>query len=299
MAGTRATGTGGAWGGELCSMHQLNKIATCQQRGPWGWGTGACPAPLALTDEDEPGRLEELLVAPRRVLLLQHVTDAVVLAEPEGCVHHQPGQEPKHLLAHGQLLVLGGAVGVDHVHWRLEHRGRVHLPVHHLRGEHRLAARLQTACPSPCPAGTPARPAPCPGPREAQPGLVQTGSPSARGQQPSTRARSPGGAERWWPQGYPREEGAGADKHGARCILGQREQPYLVLELPVSEEPQLVLTLQGVPVQVPEIHLQREGGVTRAHALQAAGTSAWSPAPASLQALPRGGQLGGFSLPSV
>lgn len=41
-----------------------------------------------------------------------------------------------------------------------------------------------------------------------------------------------------------------------RRILAHGATWYLEFELPVPEEPQLVLALQVVPVQVPQVHLR-------------------------------------------
>ena len=86
-----------------------------------------------LTDEDEAGRLEELLVTPGRVLSLQQVTHAVVLTQPYRGVEHEPRKQPKHLLAHGHLALGRDAPGVVHQHGSLFHRWRVHLSIEHLR----------------------------------------------------------------------------------------------------------------------------------------------------------------------
>lgn len=43
---------------------------------------------------------------------------------------------------------------------------------------------------------------------------------------------------------------------GLRCVLAHRATWYLEFELPIPEEPQLVLPLQVVPVQVPQVHLR-------------------------------------------
>lgn len=97
-----------------------------------GGGTRGPAVPPALTDEDEPSRLEELLVAPGGVLPLQDVADAVVLTQPERGVHAEPRQEPEHLLTHRQLLLLGDGRRVHHVDRRFGDRGGVHLSIHHL-----------------------------------------------------------------------------------------------------------------------------------------------------------------------
>lgn len=41
-----------------------------------------------------------------------------------------------------------------------------------------------------------------------------------------------------------------------RRILAHGATWYLEFELPIPEEPQLVLALQVVPVQVPQVHLR-------------------------------------------
>lgn len=48
--------------------------------------------PAVLTNDDESGGLEELLVSPGRVLCLQDITDSVVLPQPQGGVHGEPWQ---------------------------------------------------------------------------------------------------------------------------------------------------------------------------------------------------------------
>lgn len=86
----------------------------------------------ALTYQNEPGGLEELLVVPLGVLALEYVADAVVLAQPDRGVHHQPRHQPKHLLPHGELQVLGHVGWVQHLCLRVPHRRRVHLSIDHL-----------------------------------------------------------------------------------------------------------------------------------------------------------------------
>lgn len=89
----------------------------------------------ALTDDDEPRRLEELLVVPGGMLRLQDVAHPVVLPQPQRGVHSQTGKESEHLVADGDL-VLGGYPGwVVHPDGDLVHSGWVHLAVDQLLGE--------------------------------------------------------------------------------------------------------------------------------------------------------------------
>lgn len=119
----------------------LSPSETDQCPSPWGSpsevGHGVprclCPAaPPVLTDEDETSCLEELLVAPGGMLPFQYVADTVVLAQPERGIHAESRQQPKHLLPHRQLLLLGDGRRVDHVDRSIGDHGGVHLSIHHL-----------------------------------------------------------------------------------------------------------------------------------------------------------------------
>lgn len=140
------------------------------------------------------------------MLLLQNVTDTVVLTQPERGIHAEPWQQPEHLLPHCQLLLLGDGGWVDHVYRHLGDRRWVHLPVHHLRG---------------------------------------TGTESELGRKP----RGPGSCQR--DVGFQLSWGM-----GPRRISLYHAVQYLKFELPILEEPQLVLPLQVVPIQVPQVHLR-------------------------------------------
>lgn len=85
-----------------------------------------------LTDEDEARGLEESLIVPIRMLLVQHVTDAVVLAQPDGGVHKEAGHQAERLVAHGEALRLGHVRRVHHLHAHIAGQRRVHLAIHHL-----------------------------------------------------------------------------------------------------------------------------------------------------------------------
>lgn len=74
-----------------------------------------------LTYKDEAGSLEELFIIPGWVLRLQKVAHAVVLSQPDGSVEHKPRKQPKHLLAHGHLVLGRDALWIVHQHWRLFH----------------------------------------------------------------------------------------------------------------------------------------------------------------------------------
>ncbi|TRY94628.1 hypothetical protein DNTS_001882 [Danionella cerebrum] len=47
--------------------------------------------------------------------LFQNVTHTVVLTQPQGGVHTEPRQKPKHLLPYGQLLMLWGGAKMNHL----------------------------------------------------------------------------------------------------------------------------------------------------------------------------------------
>lgn len=88
-----------------------------------------------LTDDDETGCLEELLVVPGGVLGLQDVADAVVLPEPQGGVHGQAWDDPKHLLADGKGFLRRDMGWVVHPDGYVRYGRGVHLAIHHLMGQ--------------------------------------------------------------------------------------------------------------------------------------------------------------------
>lgn len=84
----------------------------------------------AVTNDDESGSLEELLVVPRGMICFQDVTHSVVLPQPYGGVHTKTRQRTKHVVTNGQLLVSGEVWGILHVHRDIRYRRGVHLAVY-------------------------------------------------------------------------------------------------------------------------------------------------------------------------
>lgn len=86
----------------------------------------------ALTNDDESGGLEELLIVPGGMFSLQDVAHSVVLPQPQGGVHGQTGHNSKQLLTNGQTALWRDAVVIHHVHRHVGHSGGVNLSIHHL-----------------------------------------------------------------------------------------------------------------------------------------------------------------------
>jgi len=86
-----------------------------------------------LTDQNQPAGLEQPLVVPVRVDVLQHAAHPVVLAQPQGGVHHEAGHQAERLVAHGKAVGVGHVGGVVHVDAHFFYRRRVHLSVQDLR----------------------------------------------------------------------------------------------------------------------------------------------------------------------
>lgn len=87
---------------------------------------------LALTNDNESGGLEELLIVPGGMFSLQDVTHSVVLPQPEGGVHGETWHDSKKLLTNGQLTLWREALGIHHVHGHIRHSGGIHLSIHYL-----------------------------------------------------------------------------------------------------------------------------------------------------------------------
>lgn len=85
-----------------------------------------------LTNDDEAGRLEELLVVPGGMLCLQDVTHSVVLPQPQRGVHSQTGKKSEHFVTDGDLILCRDPGRVVHPNGNILYSGRVHFAVHYL-----------------------------------------------------------------------------------------------------------------------------------------------------------------------
>lgn len=88
-----------------------------------------------LTDDDETGRLEELLVAPGWVFGLQDVADPVVLPEPQSGVERQTWDDSKHFLPDGKRFLRQDPGWVVHPDGCVLYSGGVDLTSNYLMGE--------------------------------------------------------------------------------------------------------------------------------------------------------------------
>lgn len=86
----------------------------------------------ALTNYDESGGLEELLIIPSGMFCLQNVTHSVVLPQPQGGVHGETRHDSKKLLTNGQTMLWRESVGIHHVHRHIRHGGGINLSIHYL-----------------------------------------------------------------------------------------------------------------------------------------------------------------------
>lgn len=94
-----------------------------------------CYCQAFLTDDDETGCLEELLVVPGGVFGLQDVADPVVLPEPQGGVQRQTWDDPKHFLPDGKRFLRRDPGWVVHPDGCVLYSGGVHLTVNDLMGK--------------------------------------------------------------------------------------------------------------------------------------------------------------------
>lgn len=98
-------------------------------------GKKDCCCRAFLTDDDETGCLEELLVVPGGVFGLQDVADPVVLPEPQGGVQRQTWDDSKHFLPDGKRFLRRDPGWVVHPDGCVLYSGRVHLTVNDLMGK--------------------------------------------------------------------------------------------------------------------------------------------------------------------
>lgn len=96
-------------------------------------GKKDCNCQAFLTDDDETGCLEELLVVPGGVFGLQDVADPVVLPEPQGGVQRQTGDDSKHFLPDGKCFLRRDPGWVVHPDGCVLYSGGVHLAVNDLK----------------------------------------------------------------------------------------------------------------------------------------------------------------------
>lgn len=66
------------------------------------------------------------------MLLPQDVTDTVVLAQPDGGVHHEAGDQAKMLVAHSEAVLLGHLGWVVHLDSNLPYQWGVDLAIQNL-----------------------------------------------------------------------------------------------------------------------------------------------------------------------
>lgn len=84
------------------------------------------------TNQNKPRGLEQPLVVPVRVDLLEYVTHPVVFSEPDGGVHHQPGDQTECFVSYCESLRLVDVRRVVHLDTDVFYSWGIHFSVQHL-----------------------------------------------------------------------------------------------------------------------------------------------------------------------